>query len=155
MSMCTIYHGNHGKTDSFNTIKYCCGWRGWITQIWSSEPTTCRNHKRSTEGKLGHLFKILGNFLSINNDFETSCTVKSLGITVFTNKTNNKRVTWKEIRPCLIFSSVPLHSTLQREVYDSAKMVLVSALNFGNNLLQETERIWKQFVTVQARFFPP
>lgn len=109
--------------------------------------------QKSTKRKLDHLFKILGNFLSVKNNFLTSCTVKLLGSTVFTNKTKSKRVTWKEIRSCLLYSSVPIHSTLQREVYDSAEMVLLSALNFGNNFLQETERIWKQFVTVEPR--PP
>lgn len=35
---------------------------------------------------------------------------------------------------CFRFRRVPTYSALQREKYDSAKTV--SALNFGNNLLQ-------------------
>lgn len=106
----------------------------------------------TTEGKPGHLSEILGNFPSIKNHSLTSCAIKSQRSTDFTHKTNRKWVTWQEKRPCFSFKRVATHSILQREMYDSAKMVSVSALNFGNNLLRERERIWKQFVIVQPSF---
>lgn len=106
----------------------------------------------TTEGKLGHLFEILGNFPSIKNHSLTSCAIKSQRSTDFTHETNRKWVTWQEKRPCFRLRRAATHSILQREMYDSAKMVSVSALNFGNNLLRERERIWKQFVIVQPSF---
>lgn len=62
---------------------------------------------------------------------------------------------WQESGPCFRLRRVPTHFTLQREMYDSAKMLSVSALNFGNNLLREKERIWKQFVIVRPSFLFP
>lgn len=43
-------------------------------------------------------------------------------------------------------------ASLQRQMYDSANMAPMPALNFGNNLLREKQRIWKQFVNVQPSF---
>lgn len=57
------------------------------------------------------------------------------------------------------FSAAPTHFALQREKYDSVKIVSVSVFHFGNNSLQEKKRrgggIWKQFRIVQKTFLSP
>lgn len=115
----------------------------------------CRNHSPEVKTE-GHLLEILGNFPSIKSHSLTSRAIKSQRGTDLTYSTNRKWVSWQERGPCFRFRRVPTHPALQRETYESAKMVSVSAVNFGNNLLREKERIWKQFVTVQPSFlFPP
>lgn len=68
-------------------------------------------------------------------------------------------MTRQERGSCFRFSTAPTHFALQREMYDSVKIVSVSVLHFGNNLLQEKKKrgggIWKQFGIVQKPFLFP
>lgn len=49
-------------------------------------------------------------------------------------------MTRQERGSCFRFSTAPTHFALQREMYDSVKIVSVSVLHFGNNLLQEKKK---------------
>lgn len=87
----------------------------------------------------------------------TSCEIKSQRNTDSKHKENRKTVTWLESGFLRSFwcSRVTTHSTLSRAMHDSAKMVTVSAPNFGNNLLGQKETVWKQFVIIQPSFLFP
>lgn len=82
-----IYHSN-------GNVMY---WTGFLHSTNNVIPlsNTRRNSRHVHKEKLGHLFKILGNFLSIKNLSLTSCAKKSQRSTDFTHATNGKWVTRK------------------------------------------------------------
>lgn len=50
-------------------------------------------------------------------------------------------MTQQERESCFRFSAAPTHFVLQREKYDSVKIVSVSVFHFSNNLLQEKKNV--------------
>lgn len=153
-----------------NTIMNIHNWCWWITRmvIWGTGlvSAVCQKHDSSRQHMQelqtstgGRLFVwIIGQF-SINHKKTkhslTSCEIKSQRNTDSKHKENRKTVTWLESGPCFWCSRVTTHSTLSRAMHDSAKMVTVSAPNFGNNLLGQKETVWKQFVIIQPSFLFP
>lgn len=133
---------NHQNGNLRNWIGFCRLPKTWFLQATQEE---------------GYLFELLGNFPSITKKKHslTSCEIKSQRNTDSKHKENRKTVTWLESGPCFWCSRVTTHSTLSRAMHDSAKMVTVSAPNFGNNLLGQKETVWKQFVIIQPSFLFP
>lgn len=145
-----------------NTIMNIHNWCWWITRmvIWGTGlvSAVCQKHDSSRQ----HRRKaICLNYWAIFHQSQkkkhslTSCEIKSQRNTDSKHKENRKTVTWLESGPCFWCSRVTTHSTLSRAMHDSAKMVTVSAPNFGNNLLGQKETVWKQFVIIQPSFLFP